>query len=96
MERGRNGQTSEDEIVSKDPDLVFEGLDVHPVQLEIWRRMSPAQRLDVAMQLTRELVTANFRHLRSLHPEWSHRDLMREWAALNYGSDLAEKVYGPP
>jgi len=74
---------------------VFEKLDVHPVQLEIWRKMTPAQRLDVAMQLTRDLVEANFRRLRSLHPEWSERDARREWTALNYGRELAHKVYGP-
>jgi len=69
--------------------------DLHPVQVEIYRRMSPAQRLAVAMSLTRTLVEGNVRYLRSLHPDWSDVDLRREWTALNYGRELAEKVYGP-
>ena len=69
--------------------------ELDPVQVEVYRRMSPARRLAVAMRLTQTLVEANFRYLRSLHPEWSERDARREWTALNYGRELAEKVYGP-
>ena len=72
---------------------VFEELDLHPVQLEIWRKMAPVQRLEIAMSLSQDLVEANFRLLREQHPEWSFQDARREWTALNYGRDLAEKVY---
>lgn len=57
--------------------------------------MSPAERLAVAMSLTQTLVEGNFRYLRKLHPEWSEVEARREWTALNYGRDLADKVYGP-
>ncbi len=69
-------------------------LDIHPVQLEIWRGQEPSQRLELAMQLSRELVEGNYRELRRLYPLESERQLRRRFTRLNYGHELAEAVYG--
>lgn len=70
--------------------------DVHPVQLEIWRRQEPWQRLELAMQLSRQLVENNYAHMRTIHPDWNERQLRRCWTELNYGAELARQVYGAP
>lgn len=69
-------------------------LDVHPVQLEVWRGQEPWQRLELAMVLSRELVEGNFQELRRLYPHESERQLRRRFTRLNYGEELAIAVYG--
>lgn len=49
-----------------------------PEQIEIYRRMTPGRRLEIAEQLywtAREMKTA---WLRSQHPEWSDEHLAQE------------------
>ncbi len=75
---------------------VYESLDLHPVQLEIWRRQEPWQRLELAMALSQELVEGNFSELRRLHPEESEHQLKRRFAVLNYGESVAASAYGKP
>jgi len=65
------------------------------MQLEIWRRQEPAQRLQLAMRLSQELVEANFANLGRLHPHLDRRQQLRMFAELNYGKELANLVYGP-
>lgn len=73
---------------------VYESLDLHPLQLEIWQRQEPWQRLELAMALSQDLVEGNFNELRRLHPDESEQQLNRRFAVLNYGETVAESAYG--
>ena len=45
--------------------------DIHPAQLEAYRRMSPAEKLNLAMEMRDAAWELKRAYLRSLHPEWS-------------------------
>lgn len=47
---------------------------------EIYRKKTPAQRLQIAFGLWRSARTLLFNLLRSLHPEWDEKRLQREVA----------------
>lgn len=57
----------------------------HPLQVAAYRRLTPAERLAEAFQMTR-FVRAQLRgQLRALHPEWSDSRLSDEVAARFLG-----------
>ena len=62
------------------------------VQIELIRRQSTGQRLARMRSLSAEVIEMSRRAIRKLHPDWSERDVLLEWAAVHYGRDLADKV----
>ena len=44
---------------------------LHPAQIEAYRRMTPAQKLEIAFQLWRAARALKAASLRSEHPDWS-------------------------
>jgi hypothetical protein len=69
--------------------------DAEDVQIEIYRRMTAARKIELveeANRLTRELVMAG---LRRRHPEASSEELFRRYADLALGEELATAAYGP-
>ncbi len=67
--------------------------ELHPVQLEIFRRMSPEQRLRIAGELTRATWNRALEAVARLHPELSEAQVLKKFVGMNYGVDLAEQVY---
>ena len=51
---------------------------IHPLQLEGFRRMTPAQKLEMVAALYRAGIELKMAGLRSAHPEWSEQQLERE------------------
>jgi hypothetical protein len=69
--------------------------DAEEVQIEIYRRMTAAQKIelvDEANRLTRDLVMTG---LRRRHPEASDEELFRCYVGLTLGEELATAAYGP-
>ncbi len=58
----------------------------HPLQVEAYRRMTSAQRIEAALSIAdmlRELVSG---HVRSLHPDWDEEQVRTAVAARFLGS----------
>ncbi len=59
---------------------------LHPLQVEAYRRMTSAQRIEAALSITdmlRELVSG---HVRSLNPDWDEEQVRAAVAARFLGS----------
>jgi len=56
------------------------------IQAEIFRRMTPEERLRIALELSEEMRNITLAGLRSRHPEMSEeelrRELIREWYGI--------------
>lgn len=63
-------------------------------QLELLQRMSPGERLQQAFNLTRLTRELAFAGLRQRYPEATEQELLRRYAELVLGKELAKKVYG--
>jgi hypothetical protein len=63
--------------------------DTHPraaeVQAEIFRRMTPAQRLRLALEMSESMRNVALAGLRNRHPELSEKELARELMRIMYG-----------
>lgn len=57
------------------------------VQLEIYRRMSGAQRLHLAVEMSMFARELALTRLRSEHPDWSEWELKRELLRYAFGSE---------
>lgn len=44
---------------------------LHPAQIDSYRRMTPAQKLEIAVQLWRAARALKAAALRAEHPDWS-------------------------
>jgi len=55
------------------------------VQQEIFRRMTPEQRLRIALELSEELRNIALSGVRSRHPEMSEEELKFELMRIMYG-----------
>jgi hypothetical protein len=68
-------------------------LEAARVQYDIYRRMAPSKRLELAAQMStalRELVAAGVRHR---HPEYDERQVKLAVIRLTLGEELFRKVY---
>ena len=75
-------------VLSRDTSRVAEDL-----QIQIWRSMTPAQKLDLAIgasEAAREMARAG---LRSRHPGASDDEITHRLALLTLGEDLATRAY---
>ena len=68
-------------------------LEIEQIQIEQWRRMSPAQKAALISGLSRaarEMALAGVRHR---YPDASPREQFLRLAIVSLGLDLARKVY---
>jgi hypothetical protein len=65
-------------------------------QIELLRAAGPERRVAAAMAMSRTAIDASRAALRRLHPEMSEREILRLWVSLNYGEDLARRVFDRP
>ena len=72
--------------------------DTHPriraEQTRRYREMSPARRVEIALQLSRMVDDAALAGVLERHPGCSAREARMRLAVLKYGPDLVEKAYG--
>ena len=66
---------------------------LHPVQVEILRKMSVAQKLQITDEMSRGVLDARFANLRQEHPDWTERQLLRRFCQILYGPALADAAY---
>lgn len=55
------------------------------IQLEIFRRMTTAQRLKMALQMSESMRNVALAGLRNRHPEMTEDELFRELMRIMYG-----------
>ncbi len=74
--------------------------DTHPkmeaLQIELWRKASPTQKMNMLAQLNASARLLALAGLRSRFPQASEGELQRKLADLLLGEELARKVYGEP
>ena len=62
---------------------------------DLLRRKAPAQRLAIAMSLSRAVRELAAAGIRSAHPNASPREVQAELAARMYGREVAKRLFGP-
>jgi hypothetical protein len=65
----------------------------HKVQLEVYRRLSPERKVEIAAALSeavRELATEG---IRQRHPEYDEQGVRRALIALLYGGEVARRLW---
>lgn len=60
------------------------------VQLELLRRAGPERRLQLALNLTHEVIALSRCALRELHPRATDEELGVLWVRHTYGDELAD------
>ncbi len=65
------------------------------VQLEIYRRMTPEQKIHLVCQAIEDSRALSLAGLRFRHPEAPEEEIQRRLKGLLLGEELAERVYGP-
>jgi len=69
-------------------------IEAERIQFNCYRALSPAEKLEVILDLCRVGRELSLAGLRMRHPEASAEELELREASLRLGSDLARKVYG--
>jgi len=62
---------------------------------ELLRQRTPAQRLAIAMSLSRAVRGLAVAGIRSAQPNASPREVQAELAARMYGQEVAKRLFGP-
>ncbi len=62
------------------------------VQLELFRKATPARRFALASSLSTMTMELARTAIRRRHPDWSERDVLLEFARAHYGAELADRV----
>lgn len=74
--------------------------DTHPDmeqrQLELLRAATVAQRTELALSLSAEVITLARRAIGRAHPDWTTRQVDLEFVALHYGPELAKRLAALP
>ena len=63
------------------------------IQIELWRRMSPADKARAVSEISRAAQELSLAGIRQRHPGASERDCMLHLAVLKLGRTLAVRVY---
>jgi len=64
------------------------------VQLELYRRMSPARKIELIFDAYRTGRLLAIAGIRMLNPTATDKQLWHLWAKRHLGEDLYDKVYG--
>jgi hypothetical protein len=62
-------------------------------QIEAWRRMSPAQRLQMVADATRAVTSLALAGIRRRYPHASERECFLRLAAIRLGVDTTRRIY---
>ena len=62
------------------------------VQIAAYRAMTPAQRVEIAFQLSDDMREVTLGGIRTRHPELDDRGVRHEFLRLLYGSELAAEL----
>jgi hypothetical protein len=68
-------------------------LDIEGRQIEAWRRMTPAEKLSLVMDLTSTVRRLALAGVQQRYPNASPREQFLRLAVVTLGNDLARKVY---
>jgi hypothetical protein len=68
-------------------------VEVEDLQIEAWRRMSPAEKAALVTSLTNATFTLARAGVRQRHPNASEREVFLRLAILTLGPDLAQRAY---
>jgi hypothetical protein len=66
---------------------------LHPVQVEILRRMSMAERLRISQELSRTTGNRALSAFARRYPECNQRQVLKKFVAFHDGQELADQVY---
>jgi hypothetical protein len=66
----------------------------HPMQVQILREMSEADRVAMWNDLSRTTLEMSYLNLQRTYPGATERELKYRFAALLYGEALAKQAYG--
>jgi hypothetical protein len=67
-------------------------LEAHRKQVEILRKLSPQRKALMAMELTDNIRQIAIEGIRSRHPEFNEKQVMRELLRLIIGDDIFQKI----
>ncbi len=70
-------------------------LEAEAVRIEIYRRMSPGQKLALVEEANRTARALALAGLRRRHPNAGEAELFRRLMDLTLGEELAMEAYGP-
>jgi len=62
-------------------------------QIEAWRRMSPAERLQTSREMTRAANELALAGIRARYPNASERECFLRLAAIRLGEDTVRRIY---
>jgi len=65
----------------------------HPIQIEIFRKMTPEQRVRMFNEITRATWNRALEGIRRARPELTEAQALKFFIGTLYGHDLAAKVY---
>jgi hypothetical protein len=71
-------------------------LEAHALQVELYRRMSPAQKLHRVTDLTLAAAQYALAGLAERYPAADRRELLLHLARMRLGEDAFLQAYGPP
>jgi hypothetical protein len=57
------------------------------IQLQLYRELSPSQRVQIAVELSEAVRATTFAGIRRRHPEYSEQEVGRSFLHLVYGFD---------
>lgn len=64
------------------------------VQFEIYRRMTPLQKVEIVQQMNQTVRHLAMIGLRDRHPDATEEELLYRYVAMVHGEDLARRAYG--
>ena len=67
--------------------------EAYDVQIEVYRRMTPTQRFEIAVQLSEQVNEMAADGIRSRHPEYSEDEVRWALHRLRLGDDLFLQVW---
>jgi hypothetical protein len=67
--------------------------DAEAVQLAVWRRMSPGQRIELGLQLSEDVRAVTLAGIRSRHPEYDDENAKYALFRLLYGDELFKRAW---
>lgn len=68
-------------------------LEAERIQVELWRRMSPIEKLRTVTEISRTAEQLSLAGIRLRHPRASEHECMLRLAILKLGRELACRVY---
>lgn len=74
------------------PSTTDKSVEAEAIQLELLRRMSPADRITKMCNLSASLRRMAFDAIRRIHPELNEAEVRLQFIESTYGKELAGKV----